>query len=180
MTYLRLAALLSAALWLLGAGAAAPSVYDLDASWRDQDAKAVTLGSLRGQRVFLAMFYAGCQTSCPLTVNLLQRIERQLPPGAPVRFVLVSLDGANDTPARLRAFAALHRLTPGRWTLLSGAADDVRDLAAALGIRYKPGERGEIAHSTGLFLLDGSGAVRETLQDLAADPAAIVAAAGRP
>ena len=45
------------------------------------------------------------------------------------------------------------------WTLLRGAADDVRELAALLGINYAPDARGRFAHSNVITVLNAEGEV---------------------
>lgn len=135
------------------------SVYDLDAEWRDQQGRARTLASLRGRPQLVAMIYTHCATTCPLTVADMKRIERAAG-AADVGFLLVSLDPDRDSSARLAAFAREHDLAPARWTLLSGRDDaDVRELAAALGVRYRRLSPDELAHSNTLTLLDASGEV---------------------
>ena len=160
--------------------AAAPGdalLYDLESVWHDQAGKETRLSSFRGTPVFLAMFYASCTTSCPMTVNLLQRIERALPKDKSVHFVLVAFGGTADSAKRLSAFAALYQLTASKWTLLSGRADDVRDLAAVLGVRFKSTANREIILSTGFVLVNSHGVISDRMDDLSADPARIIQAA---
>ena len=131
------------------------SVYDLGSTWRDQRGAARTLASLRGRPRAVAMVYTHCTSSCPLVIGELRRVAAESRAGV----VLVSLDPERDTPARLAAYAAEHGLDASRWTLLSGSDDDVRDLAAALGVRYRRTSPDELAHSNAITLLDASGAV---------------------
>ena len=72
-------------------------------------------------------------------------------------FVLVSLDPARDTPAQLAKFAASFRLDPAAWTLLTGDDEQVRELAALLGIRYRAEEDAQISHSNTYLVLDADG-----------------------
>jgi len=76
-----------------------------------------------------------------------------------VGFVLVSIDPRRDTPERLREFAASTRLDPARWTLLTGDEEGVRELAALLGIRYRPEGETEFSHSNAYLVLDAEGRV---------------------
>lgn len=134
------------------------SVYDLPATWRDQQGAARTLASLRGRPQLVAMVYTHCATTCPLTVATMKRVERAAD-DAGLGFVLVSLDPARDSSAQLAAFAREHDLASARWTLLRGDDDAVRELAVALGVRYRRRSPDELAHSNTLTLLDASGAV---------------------
>lgn len=137
------------------------SLHDLDMTWRDQDGEARTIAGLGGRPLVVAMVYTTCAHTCPLILADLKQLEGTLTPAqrAGMRFVLVSLDPENDTPAQLNRFATESRLDPAHWTLLTGTAIDVRMLAAALGVRYRPGADGEIAHSNALTIVDPDGAI---------------------
>jgi protein SCO1/2 len=76
-----------------------------------------------------------------------------------VGFVLVSLDPARDTPGQLAAWAARTQLDSARWTLLNGDAEAVREVAAALGVRYQPQADDELAHTNAITVLDPAGIV---------------------
>lgn len=140
---------------------AAGSLHDLEITWRDQDDRPLTIAELGGRPLVMAMIYTTCAHTCPLIMADLKQLEGALTPAqrAGMSFVLVSLDPQRDTPAQLRTFAADARLDPTHWTLLAGTGTDVRMLAAALGVRYRPGEAGEIAHSNALTIVDASGAI---------------------
>ena len=137
------------------------SLYDLPSSWRDQRGATVHLDTLAGRVRVLAMVYTSCHATCPLIVADLKRIEASLPAARrdAVGFVLVSLDPARDTPGRLTEWAAATRLDPARWTLLNGDADAVRELAAAIGVRYQAEGPDALAHSNVITVLDADGAV---------------------
>lgn len=137
------------------------SLHDLDMSWRDQDGRARTIAGLGGRPLVVAMVYTTCAHTCPLILADLKQLEGALTPAQRegMTFVLVSLDPEHDTPAQLNRFASDSRLDPARWTLLTGTDTDVRMLAAALGVRYRPGADGEIAHSNALTIVDADGAI---------------------
>ena len=132
------------------------SVYDLGGAWHDQSGTARSLASWRGTPVLLAMIYTHCSATCPLAVAELKRIAA-LNPDA--RFVLVSLDPVRDDVHRLAAYAEERGLDPARWTLLTGSAADVRDLAATLGVRYRQVTPDDLAHSNLITLLDREGRI---------------------
>lgn len=138
------------------------SVYELESRWRDAEDRARALGSLAGRVQVVAMVYTACTHTCPLIVTEMKRLEAALPPAERARtgFVLVSLDPERDAPAQLASFAAGMRLDPAAWTLLTGDDDSVRELAAVLGIRYRPEEEdGQISHSNTYLVLDAAGRV---------------------
>jgi len=51
------------------------------------------------------------------------------------------------------------RLDTATWTLLTGEDEQVRELAAVLGIRYRPEADGQISHSNTWLVLDGAGRI---------------------
>jgi protein SCO1/2 len=134
------------------------SIYNLDSMWTTQDGASVTVGTLRGKPAIVAMAYTTCKDMCPAIIADMLWIEKHLPPeAAGVRLALFSFDSVLDTPARLRAYAADHGLEPARWTLFHGNEDAVRELAAALGIRYRPDGKGGFDHATVITLVDADG-----------------------
>jgi protein SCO1/2 len=137
------------------------SVYELESRWRDAAGGERALGSLAGRVQVVAMVYTACTHTCPLIVTEMKRLEAALSPEERARtgFVLVSLDPERDAPAQLAHFAANFRLDPAAWTLLTGDDDSVRELAALLGIRYRPEADGQISHSNTYLVLDPAGRV---------------------
>jgi protein SCO1/2 len=88
----------------------------------------------------------------------------------------VSFDTKRDTPEALAAFRKKEKLPAATWTLLRGGADDVRELAALLGINYTPDARGQFAHSNLITVLNAEGEVAFQQPGLNTDPAALVSA----
>ena len=138
------------------------SIYNLDEAWTTQEAVTAPLASLAGKPVVAAMGYTTCKDMCPAIVADMMWIEKHLPAGAAdqVRFAFFSLDSEADTPERLRLYAESHGLDTTRWTLLRAADDDtVRELAAALGVAYRPDGRGGFDHAALLSLLNSRGEI---------------------
>lgn len=148
------------------------SIYLLENEWETDGGDAVTLASLRGGPVAIAMVYASCGTACPTIVRDMQIIGTKA--DLPMRYVLVTIDPERDTPEKLRDFRAMHKLGDD-WTMLRGTPDDVQALAAVLGVRYRPDPDGTIAHSNLITLLDGEGTIAARQEGLGTDPAAAVA-----
>lgn len=153
------------------------SAYDLDARWRDQGGRERDLRSLAGRVQVLAMVYTGCTHTCPAIIAELKRLEAAVPAAerGRVGFVLVSLDPEHDTPERLARFAGTLRLDPARWTLLTGDAGAVRELAAVLGIRYRPEADAQISHSNTYLVLDQDGRILHRQDGVGSDIAPVLA-----
>ncbi len=154
------------------------SLYLLDSKWTSDVNREIRLGVLRGRPQIVAMFFTHCEFACPILVSELKAIEAKLAPEvlAKVDFLLVSIDTARDTPAELAAFREKRQLACERWTLLRGGADDVRELAALLGVNYVEDSRGQFAHSNIITLLNSEGEVAFQHAGLKQDPALLIAA----
>jgi protein SCO1 len=145
------------------AAAALPgtSLYNLDSQWVSQEGARIALSSLSGKLVVAAMGYAQCKDICPAVVADMMWIDKHLPPGAAsrVEFVFFTFDSVADTPERLRLYADGHGLDLSHWLLLGADDDTVRELAAALGVGYRPDGQGGFNHTAVISLLDARGNV---------------------
>jgi protein SCO1/2 len=137
------------------------SAYQLPAALTDSNGTALQWHDLRGKPRVASMFYTSCRYVCPLIVDSLKAIERQLTEAerARIGFVLVSMDPARDTPNALARVMSERRLDPARWRLLQPRAEDVRSIAGILDVRYRGLADGEFNHTTTLVLLDADGRV---------------------
>jgi protein SCO1/2 len=158
--------------WLPG-----DSLYQLPVKLETADGAKLSLSSLRGRPVLITMFYSHCTSVCPLIAQDLQNLEERLSPVEKqhVRMLMVSFDAEGDAPADLRAFEERHRIGGAGWLLARTSAEEVRLLAAALGIRYKHLPDQSFNHSSIITLLDQQGVVRaKTLGAQATDEAFVV------
>jgi protein SCO1/2 len=135
------------------------SLFQLDSVWTSDAGHRVKLGVFRGRPQVVAMFFASCQFTCPLTVSDMQRIEAALPENLRTNtdFLLVSFDSERDTPTALKSYRAKRELSNQNWTLLRGEPDDVRELAALLGVIYRKDANGDFAHSNVITVLNAEG-----------------------
>jgi protein SCO1/2 len=141
--------------------------------------RVVTLASLRGSPVLLLLFFGTCDYACPLLVHDLKRVEGLLTPAAreQVRFALVTFDPERDSPERLAVYAREKELAAPRWVLLHGGQDQVRELAATVGVRYRPTGTGQFSHTMRITLLDREGSAVEHWDGLQRPVEPIAAAA---
>ena len=160
-----------------------PSIYALDVSLHDEHGKAIGLDVYRGHPVVVSMFYGSCPVACPLIVSHVLEVQSRLSPAArdDLRVLLVSFDPARDTPAALTAIAKERGLDLARWTLATGSDDDVRQVAAVLGVSYRAVPGGGFAHDSVITVLDRDGRPVARDDDPSADvgPLAIAVAASR-
>lgn len=153
------------------------SIYALDGTWRDQAGHSVKLSVLRGRVQILSMGFASCRFACPRMIADMKRIEHALGSdvGSRAALVFVSIDPARDTPQKLAELAREKELDPAHWTLLTGAATEVRTLAALLGFKYQDVD-GEFAHSNLVCVIDENGVILHRTEGLGDDLSPIIAA----
>jgi protein SCO1/2 len=152
------------------------SIYQVESRWTADTGKEIKLGALSGRPQVIVMFFANCTYACPILVNDLQRIEAALPPEVRARigFTLVSFDSRRDTAAALADYRRSRQLTADNWTLLHGQPDDVLELAALLGVRYKEDAYGQFMHSNVITLLNAKGEIVFQQTGLNSDPQEMV------
>lgn len=148
------------------------SVYQLPLPLTDQHGRTADWRSRRGRPQLVSMFYTSCQYICPLIVDSGKAIEHALDANQRSRLgiLLISMDPARDDPPALRAVADKRKLDPQRWTLAAPRSDDVRKVAAALGIRYRQLADGEFNHTSMLVLLDADGRILARTEQVGSQP----------
>lgn len=153
------------------------SLFLLPSHWKNQDGVSVGLRDFSRGPVILSMTYTGCQYSCPLTLNKLIQIEKDLQNRKVdnYRIVVASFDAERDKPEVLKAYMAKRKLDPSHWTFLSAPSDrDVRELAVVLHVNYQKIDGGDFSHSNVISLLDSQGRLILQLNGLASDHAGLV------
>jgi protein SCO1/2 len=156
------------------------SVYHVASNWVNQNGSKVNIADFQGKVQVVAFVYTYCEHSCPFIIANLKRIERELPAEekTEIQFTLVSLDPARDSPEVLKQYMLDHDLDEQLWTMLNGNPDDVLELSALLGVRYRPmdNEAKDIAHSNMITVLDRQGRIHYQMKGLNEGLEAVVSA----
>lgn len=89
---------------------------------------------LKGRVVVIDAMFTQCAGACPLMSANFAKIQDSLGDrlGKDVYLVSISVDPANDTPARLKEYAARFKARPG-WYFLTGSKENVNAALAKLG-----------------------------------------------
>ena len=134
------------------------SLYQLDSTWITDEGKEIKLSSLAGRPQVVTMFFANCVMACPILANDMRRIEEALPANirTNVGFVLISFDTERDTPEALAKYRRARGI-PAHWTLLTAKPDDVLELAALLGVKYRKDSLQQFSHSNVITTLNEKG-----------------------
>ena len=112
-----------------------PSIPDVPLL--DQDGNSVHFYSdlVHGKVVMMSFIFTSCTTVCPPLGATFAKVQKLLGDraGRDVHLISVSVDPANDTPERLKAWAQKFGGGPG-WTLVTGDKDNVTRLLKGLGL----------------------------------------------
>ena len=137
------------------AGATRPAdMPRTDFAVRDEQGKPLRLAQMRGKPVVVTFLYTTCRDTCPLTAQQIRVALDDLGHDVPV--VAVSVDPANDTPRRARAFLVKQGLQ-GRMRWALGSAEELARLWKAYGIQP---QSEDAEHTASTILLDGRGVQR--------------------
>jgi protein SCO1 len=134
-----------------------PGLQAHDFTLRNVNGRRVTLSAYRGHVVVLTFIHSLCHDTCPFMVEQLKGALNLLPQGGRgVPAIGVSVDPAEDTVARRRAFLAKHAMT-GRLAFVNGPEKVMRPIWHAYAIEpVTP----KVDHSTFVFLIDKRGVER--------------------
>ena len=128
--------------------------------------------------------FTECASACPLMSQKLSALQARIP--GEVKFVSCSVDPANDTPAKLLAYAKQYGADNDRWRFLTGDKDKVMDAIHGMKVSIVPAAPGnQIEHDIHFLLMDADGRLRGTydsrepqeLEKLVKDAAALIAPA---
>jgi protein SCO1/2 len=118
--------------------------------------------SLKGKVWVADFFFARCPGVCPALNARMAELHKTFVAEDRVRFVSITTDPQNDTPAVLQEYA-LRFQADARWPFLTGEKDAIWKLSRdgfKLAVAESPGEREPITHSTRLVLVDKNGVAR--------------------
>lgn len=102
----------------------------------DQNGKTQRLYSdlIQGKVVVIDFMFTSCTGACPIMSNNFAKIQDWLGDrlGKDVYLLSVSVDPANDTPAKMKEYAARYKARPG-WYFLTGSQENVNAALRKLG-----------------------------------------------
>jgi protein SCO1/2 len=145
--------------------AAAVGVADpacADCRFTNELGQAVSLRDFRGQALAITFFYTRCPLPdyCPRLSKNFEMASEKLAalPGLAVNwhFLSISFDPQFDSPARLKNYAQAYRYDPAHWSFLTGAPDQIAELARRAGVNYQPAD-GTIDHNFRTLIVDPAG-----------------------
>src|SRR5579862_1930857 len=157
-----------------------PKAID-DFALTDQEGKVFRFSQLRGGPALVFFGFTSCPDVCPSTLAklaLLTNSADQRVRGTAL--VMISIDGARDTPAVMKAYLA--QVSP-RCLGLTGDPLAVRRIGAQFsavffkGLPATPGGPYTVQHTSQIYLVDGQGRLRASFFDASVDAMARTTAA---
>jgi len=140
----------------------------LDAAFRDEDGRSVTLGQYFGRKpAILVLAYYECPMLCTLVLNGLTKALRVLSFDVGKEFDIVTVSfNPSDTPALAAQKKANYVADYGRpgaadgWHFLTGDPESIGRLAQSVGYRYTwiPEEK-QFAHAAAIIVVTPAGRV---------------------
>lgn len=125
----------------------------------DQFGRPVSLRSYRGKVVLLAFNDSECTTICPLTTTAMLDAKRMLgPAGSNVELLGVDANPKATSIEDVLSYSQLHGMVRN-WRFLTGPLPALKRVWGAYGIQADI-ERGLIAHTPALFVIDPAGHLR--------------------
>lgn len=144
----------------------------------DEQGQAFSSHGLLGKVAIANFIFTSCPSVCPRLTDWMARVQHELAPqGDAIHLLSFSVDPKNDTPARLKAFAARFQQDPRRWTFLTGDASDVEravEQGFKIGMGPGPKDAFDIVHGEHFVLVDGSGQIRGYYQPKPESIAALI------
>lgn len=149
------------------------SLYALQSTWTNHDGTKVAWADSAGKARVLAMGYSTCQGICPRIIADMQRIESKLSDAQRQKVLFTFLSVAPDTDGvpELKALVDNHKLHPKTWQVMRSDADNVLEMAVALGIQFTLLPNGaDYAHSYLIAVISPEGRVLHKWTDPAEGP----------
>ncbi|MEC0634474.1 SCO family protein [Bacillus haynesii] len=141
-----------------------PLNYDVQSfSFQNQDGKAVSLESLKGQVWVADFIFTNCKTICPPMTSHMAELQKQMEEeNLQARIVSFSVDPENDTPEKLKKFADNYPLSFQNWDFLTGYSQEEIEkfaLKSFKSIVKKPEDEDQVIHQSSFYLVDQNGKV---------------------
>ncbi len=110
--------------------------YFSDVKLMSQDGREMRFYSdlLKGRTVVIDVLFTGCTGACPVMSGTFAKLQHHLGDrlGKEVYLLSISVDPVNDTPAKLKEYAARFGARPG-WYFLTGPKENVESVLRKLG-----------------------------------------------
>lgn len=127
---------------------------------------------LRGKVWLANIVFTHCAGPCPRMTERLAELQAAISPDQSVRFISLTTDPENDTPAVLATYAGRFGAVQERWQFLTGSKQQIAEVAVrGLKLTALPKEAAKMEntndlfiHSTILIVIDKRGRARASIE----------------
>ena len=145
--------------------------YLPDITLTDQNSRAISLSSLRGQPVLVGFIHSMCKGVCQMMTANMRSVASALPSAtaAGVTMLLITTDPAEDHPPQLLQYAKNQDLAGKRWILVTGPEDSIKQVMRLYGVKHE-GTDDAMMHVMKLFLLAPGGTLAHVYPGMKVSP----------
>ncbi len=137
-----------------------------DATFTDQDGRALRIRALEGRPAVISFVYTRCPLPdfCPAVESRLAGIQQHVrtdPRLHGTQIVAITIDPDYDTPAILKAHAIARGADPAIWRFVTGPRNDVDTFGRQFGLSVirASGQPADIEHNLRTIVVDRSGRI---------------------
>ncbi len=128
----------------------------------DEHGQVVEGRRFRGRQIMLNFIYTRCPiaTMCPAATEHMVEVQHKARAAGitDLQLISITLDPEHDTPGVLQAYAQVHGIDTGNFSLLTGPEPAIRDLLAQFGI-IAEFQDGLLRHTLATLLIDPEGRI---------------------
>ena len=132
-----------------------------DYRFTDTRNRQVTLTQFLDKPLVVSLIYTGCADICPMVSETLAdavAVARDALGADSFQIVSIGFDARNDSPNRMRSYAASHGINVKGWHFLSADAATIDALSRDLGFSFRPSPQG-FDHLSQTSVIDTDGRV---------------------
>jgi len=167
-----------AAFLINGASAYASKVnYLPDITLTNQNARAISLSSLRSKPVLVGFIHTMCKGVCQMMTANMRSVASALPAATAtnVTMLLITTDPAEDQPPQLLQYAKNQDLAGNGWMLVTGPEDSIKRVMRLYGVKHEDTDDA-MMHVMKLFLLAPGGTLAHIYPGMKVSPEAVASA----
>lgn len=147
-----------------------------DVTFEDSEGRTYSISEFQDKFVFITFLYTSCTTVCPqLELNMAQVYE-QIPQeflGNEIVFLSISFDPTRDDPATLSKYRTYFGSDGETWRMARISNEtELQTLLDEFGVIVIPDGRGNFAHNSAFYLVDGNGSLIDVMDYREIDEAA--------
>ncbi|MBN8251677.1 SCO family protein [Priestia flexa] len=142
--------------------------------YTNQENKEVSLDNLKGKVWVSNFIFTNCETVCPPMTAHMAKLQKMVKEeGLDANFISFSVDPENDSPDKLKEFAAKFNADLSNWHFLTGYAQQEIEKFALdqfKAVVKKPENDPQVIHATTFYLIDKEGTVMKSYSGVGDTP----------